>query len=98
METFLSFPQKFCDNVGKSWHSKIVVVAVATVRENRNVTLVVTKYYRHHDIVESKYVSQTPHSTRPRFCPSGCAFALRCHRPGLEPRRRRPSEKIVVAC
>ena len=36
---------------------KKVVVTVATVRENRNVTLVVTKYDRHH--VESRHVSQT---------------------------------------
>ena len=40
----------------------IAVVTVATVRENRIATLVVTKYYRHH--VESKHVSQTRPSTR----------------------------------
>jgi len=33
-------------------------------------------------------VSQTLRITRLRFCPSGCAFRLRCHRLGFEPHRR----------
>ena len=64
-------------------------MAVATVGGTRIATLVVTEYYRHH--AESRHVSQTRHntSTRLRFCPGGCAYGLRCHRPGFEPRRRR---------
>ena len=72
-----------CDHIWKS--SEISVRRV----KFQIVALVVTNYYCHQ--VVSTQVSRTYHNTRLRFCPSGCAFGSRCHRPGFEPHRRRHS-------